>query len=156
MTQVVRGAIACRPIVAVAAILAWGAVGCGSHSSGNAAATTHSTNGPPRSASLLPPEINEAVVVPGPVSRLSPGARVMVDQGSATVICTAGFYVTFPDRNDPQRRSSGFVTAAQCAGGNSHAPVSVMRNEDDGMAPTRTTIGEFTYLSLCRKPDRGR
>lgn len=134
-------------VVLGATIFAFGAVGCGSHSSDHARATTHSTDVPPRPVSPLPPEINEAVVVPGPVSRLSPGVRVMVDQGPVTTICTAGFYVKFPDGNDPQRRSYGFVTAAQCAGGDSHAPVSVMKSQDDGMAPVRTAIGEFTYLT---------
>lgn len=131
----------------VVAALALGVVGCGSGNPEDAPATTTSTVVATRSANSLPPAVNEATVVPRPVSRLRPGFQVLVGGGTTTSVCTAGFYVNFMDSNDPGRRLSGFVTAAQCAHGDGHAPVAVMKVEDTGLAPTQTKIGEITYLT---------
>jgi len=72
--------------------------------------------------------------------------QVLVGDGTTTV-CTAGFYVHFPHANDPGRRLSGFVTAAQCARREQNAPVAIMKVEAAGSAPTQTKIGEITYLT---------
>lgn len=133
--------------VVLVAALALGVVGCGSNGPRNAMSATTSTVVATRSANLLPPAVNNATVVPSPVSRLHPGIQVLVGEGSTTSVCTAGFYVNFPDPNDPGRRRSGFVTAAQCAHGDGHAPVAVMKVEDAGFAPTQTKIGEMAYLT---------
>ncbi|QZA09858.1 hypothetical protein K3U94_00290 [Mycolicibacter heraklionensis] len=71
----------------------------------------------------------------------------MVGEGATTTVCTAGFYLDFPDPNAAGRRLAGFVTGAQCAHGDGDAPVAVMKIEDAGLAPTRTKIGEIAYLT---------
>jgi hypothetical protein len=96
---------------------------------------------------VLPPEVNDAVVFPGPVSRLHPGMQVLVGEGTGTTVCTAGFYVSLPGPSDPGTRLNGFVTAAQCARGGGKAPVAVMKVGDAGMAPTQTKVGQMTYLT---------
>lgn len=133
--------------VAMSAALALGVFGCGPSNPRNALSATTSTVVATRSTNLLPPAVNEATVVPTPVSRLQPGVQVLVGEGTTTTVCTAGFYVDLPDPNDPGRRFSGFVTAGQCAHGDGHAPVAVMKVEEGGLAPTRTKIGEMVYLT---------
>ncbi|WP_234808257.1 hypothetical protein [Mycolicibacter kumamotonensis] len=100
-----------------------------------------------QSVDVLPPGINKVVVFPRPVSRLHPGMQVLVGEGTRTTVCTAGFYLSLPDASDPGTRLDGFVTAARCARGDGKAPDAVMKVEDAGMAPTRTKVGEITYLT---------
>ncbi|MFL0278222.1 hypothetical protein [Mycobacterium sp. SMC-19] len=86
-------------------------------------------------------------MAPRPVSQLRPGIQVLVGEGSTATVCTTGFYVDFPDPDAAGRRSTGFVTGAQCAHGDGDAPVAVMKIEDAGLAPTRTKVGQIAYLA---------
>jgi hypothetical protein len=133
--------------VTVAAVAA-GIAGCGPHTphkpASNPASSAHATPSANRFPPL-PPDVNAGTLVPGPVSSLRPGMSIMVGDKTTTV-CTAGFYLDYPDPNHPGRRIPGFVTAAQCAAGNGHAPVAVMQAEAAGQPPKRTQIGQVTYL----------
>jgi hypothetical protein len=72
----------------------------------------------------------------------------MVGDSDATITwCTAGFYLDYPDPNQPDHQLSAFATAAQCAHGDNHLPVSVMKAGAAGPAPDRTQIGEITYVT---------
>lgn len=93
----------------------------------------------------FPPPVNEATLVPGPVSQLHPGMSIMVGE-AAPQVCRAGFYIDFPEHAHPGKSLSAFVTAGQCAAGDGHAPVSVMR-ADAGHQPQQTQIGEIIFLS---------
>lgn len=132
---------------AISFSLALAVAGCESNNPQNPpVAGTSSVVGTP-SPKVFPPALNEATVVPKPVARLQPGIQVLVGDGSATTVCTTGFYVDFPDPHASGGRSTGFVTGAQCAHGDEDAPVAVMKIEDAGLAPTRTKIGEMAYLT---------
>lgn len=131
--------------VAFWAALAMGLASCGAGNPQTAASTKTGVAAPP--ADVLPPDVNDAVVFPRPVSRLYPGMQVLVGEGTNTTVCAAGFYVGLPDPNDPSSRLTGFLTAAQCARGDGNAPVAVMKVEDAGMAPTQTRVGQMTYLT---------
>lgn len=130
--------------VGIALVLA--ASGCGPSNPESAVATTTLPVEATR-VTILPPAVNEATVVPRPVSKLQPGIQVLVGDGPTTTVCTTGFYVDFPDPNAAGRRLTGFVTGAQCAHGDEDAPVTVMKIEGAGLAPTRTKIGEIAYLA---------
>jgi hypothetical protein len=67
--------------------------------------------------------------------------------GDGTEGCMTGFYIDYPDPSHPDKQLPAFVTAAQCAQGDAHAPVSVMKAEAAGQAPKRTKIGEITYIT---------
>lgn len=133
--------------VAVAGLAA-GTVGCGPQATqqpaGTPASSAHATPSPNRFPPL-PPDVNTGTLVPGPVSSLRPGVSIMVGDKTSTV-CTAGFYLDYPDPNHPGQLLPGFVTAAQCAGGDGHAPVAVMQAQAAGQPPKRTQIGQVTYL----------
>lgn len=133
--------------VIVAAVVA-GIVGCGPETTEKAASTSASSAHATSSAFPfpLPPSINEATLVSGPVSRLQPGVPIMVGD-KATKVCIAGFYIDYSDPNHPGQLLPAFLTAAQCAQGNSHAPVAVMKVEAAGSSPKRTQIGEVTYIT---------
>lgn len=131
----------------LAAAFACGVAGCGGSGPEGASAKTESPGMATQSVDVLPPGINKVVVFPRPVSRLHPGMQVLVGEGTRTTVCTAGFYLSLPDASDPGTRLDGFVTAARCARGDGKAPVAVMKVEDAGMAPTRTKVGEITYLT---------
>lgn len=144
LTGIVYAAVTTATVGAVAA----GIVGCGPKTTDKSGRTSASSA---HATSLtipfpLPPPINEATLVSGPVSRLRPGAPIMVGD-NATGVCIAGFYIDYPDLNHPGRQLPAFLTAAQCAHGNTHAPVAVMKVDAPGQNPKRTQIGEITYLS---------
>lgn len=132
---------------AISISLALAAAGCESKSPQNLPVVGTSSVTGTLSPKLLPPAVNEATVVPRPVSRLQPGIQVLVGDGTTTTVCTTGFYVDFPDPDAAGQRFSGFVTGAQCAHGDGDASVAVMKIEDAGLAPTRTQIGEIAYLT---------
>ncbi|OBG05653.1 hypothetical protein A5772_02450 [Mycolicibacter sinensis] len=133
--------------VVLAAAFACGVAGCGESDPEGASAATESPALVTRPADVLPPEVNDAVVFPRPVSRLHPGMQVLVGEGTGTTVCTAGFYVSLPGPSDPGTILNGFVTAAQCARGGGKAPVAVMKVGDAGMAPTQTKVGQMAYLT---------
>ncbi|OBJ81375.1 hypothetical protein [Mycobacterium sp. 1245852.3] len=64
-----------------------------------------------------------------------------------TKVCMAGFYVDYPDTNHHGHQLPAFLTAAQCAQGNDHAPVTVMKAQAPDQKPIRTQIGQITYLT---------
>lgn len=134
----------------VVAAVAVGLVGCGSETTEKAASTTASSAQATLSTNPfpfpLPPAVNEGTLVPVPVSHLRPGVPIMVGD-KATTVCIAGFYIDYPDPNHPGQRLPAFLTAAQCARGNSHAPVAVMKAEAAGQSPKRTQIGEVIYVT---------
>ncbi|WP_409435908.1 hypothetical protein [Mycobacterium sp. SMC-14] len=139
-------AAAARALSVVGAVLVLAVSGCGARNPGSASTATAPSAGATYMANL-PPAVNEATVVPRPVSQLRPGTQVLVGEGSTATVCTTGFYVDFPDPDAAGRRATGFVTGAQCAHGDGDAPVAVMKIEDAGLAPTRTKIGEIAYLA---------
>ncbi|WP_375488483.1 hypothetical protein [uncultured Mycobacterium sp.] len=63
-----------------------------------------------------------------------------------TMVCTAGFYIDYSDPNHPDQLLPAFLTAAQCARGDRHAPVAVTQAEAAGHTQKRTQIGEMTYF----------
>jgi hypothetical protein len=132
---------------AIVAAVAVGIVACGPKTTDKdgrtSASSAHATSSVV--SFPLPPPVNEATLVSGPVSRLRPGAPIMIGD-KATKVCTAGFYIDYPDSNHPGQQHPAFLTAAQCAQGNSHAPVAVMKVEATGQNPKRTQIGEITHI----------
>jgi hypothetical protein len=132
---------------AIVAVVTLGMVGCGSKTTETPASTAASSTQAKQSFDPFPPPVNEATLVPSPVSSLRPGVPIMVGDGDATTVwCMAGFYVDYPDPSHAGQRLPAFITAAQCAQGDSHAPVSVMRAGAAGQGPKSTNIGEITYL----------
>ena len=45
------------------------------------------------------------------VTRLQPGAPIMLSDEPAAAVCIAGFYIDYPDPNHPGQRLPGFITA---------------------------------------------
>jgi hypothetical protein len=132
----------------IVAAVTLGIVGCGSETTEKAPSTTASSAQPREPFYPLPPPVNEATVVPAPLSGLQPGVPIMVGDGDETTVwCTAGFYIDYPDPDHPGQRLPAFITAAQCAQGDSRAPVSVMKADAAGLGPIRTKIGAITYLT---------
>jgi hypothetical protein len=127
-----------------AAVIAVGIVGCGPTPTDELGSGAHATSS--TIAVPLPPPVNEGTPVTGPVSRLRPGTSIMVGD-KATKVCMAGFYIDYSSQNLAGKQSFAFLTAAQCARGDSHAPVSVMNVEAPGQLPKRTQIGEVTLLA---------
>jgi hypothetical protein len=149
MTQRIR-AVRTAVAVVIVVVITLGLVGCRLTTTGENATTPGSSVPDTKSfdwsaPGMLPPTINKATLVPGPVSRLRPGMPVMV--GDGTEGCMTGFYIDYPGPSHPRQQFPAFVTAAQCAQGDDHAPVSVMRAETAGRAPKRTKIGEITYIT---------
>lgn len=143
LTGIVHTAVTTVTVAAVAV----GIVGCGPKTTDKTASTSasaHATS--PAIPFPLPPPINVGTLVSGPVARLRPAAPIMVGD-KATKVCLAGFYIDYPDPNHPGQQLPAFLTAAQCAQGNSHAPVAVMKVDAAGQNPKRTQIGEITYLT---------
>jgi len=143
LTRIVHAAAMTVAVMAFAASV----VGCGPKTTDDTATTSaptaHATSS--NVPSLFPPTVNEGAPMPGPVSRLRPGAPIMLGD-KATTVCTAGFYIDYPDPKHSGQRLPAFLTAARCAQGNAHAPVAVMKVDAPGQNPKRTQIGEITYL----------
>lgn len=134
------------PFIVAAVTLSMG--GCASETADTPARLTTSSAQATPSFSRFPPPVNEATLVPTPVSRLRPGVPIMVGaQGPTAVWCTAGFYIAYREANHLDRRRPAFITAAQCARGDGHAPVSVMRTEAGEQAPKPAKIGEMAYVT---------
>jgi hypothetical protein len=143
LTGIVHAAVTTATVAAVAIGLA----GCGAKTTDKTAPTSASAHATSPAITIpLPPPVNPGTLVSGPVSRLKPAAPIMVGDNAAQV-CLAGFYIDTPDPNHPGHQQPAFVTAAQCAQGHPHAPVAVMKAEAPGQNPTRTQIGEITYLA---------
>ncbi|WP_343571931.1 hypothetical protein [Mycobacterium sp.] len=83
----------------------------------------------------------------GPVSGLRPATPIMVGDNATAKVCLTGFYIDYPDTTRNGEHFPAFITAAQCAQGNDHAPVAVMKASGRGQSPTRTKIGVITYVS---------
>ncbi len=136
----------CRPkgvVISISLVLA--VAGCGSDNLQKRPVAGMSSVAGTGPVNVLPPTVNEAKVMPRPVSRLQPGIQVLVGEGSSTTVCTSGFYLDFPDPGNAGQRTAGFVIGAQCAHGDEDAPVFVMKSEADGLASTRTKVGEIIY-----------
>lgn len=137
-------------ISAAVAIAASGTLiaGCGPKNTGSTptpSASTHAaTSTPP---GLFPPTVNEGVPVSGPVSGLRPATPIMVGDNAAPKVCLTGFYIDYPDTTRNGEHFPAFITAAQCAQGNDHALVAVMKASGPGQNPVRTQIGQITYVS---------
>lgn len=144
-----RKASAARLLVAASIILTFllGAVGCASNASDKSSGTTSSSAKSSASFAPPPPSINAPTLTSGPVTALQPGSPIMVGDEAATMVCKAGFYIDYPDANHGGQRLPGFITAAQCAQGAAHAPVSVMKIQAAGQPPRRTNVGEITYVA---------
>src|SRR5699024_251154 len=112
------------PRAALSAALLAALVGCGT-----APGDRPSPQTTPATVTLgpLPPPVNSARLYTAPVAVLTPGAPIMLgdDPTDPTGLCQAGFAVT------DATRIIRFLTAAQCAHGDPHAPVSVSRPAPD-------------------------
>lgn len=134
-------------IAVIAVIAVAGIVGCAAKTTGTTATTSVGAHAAPSSIPVpVPPAINEGTQVSGPVSQLQPAGPIMVGENPTTV-CLAGFYIDLPDPGRPGHQQRAFLTAAQCAQGNEHAPVAVMKTQAPGQNPARTQIGQITYVS---------
>lgn len=141
-----RTLYAAAPIILTAA-LALGTVCCASNASDKSSGTTSSSVKSSASFAPPPPSINAPTLTSGPVTALQPGSPIMVGDLAATMVCKAGFYIDYPDANHGGQRLRGFITAAQCAQGAAHAPVSVMKMQAAGEPPRRIKVGEITYVA---------
>ncbi|ACC41989.1 hypothetical protein MMAR_3573 [Mycobacterium marinum M] len=141
-----RAYTAVSVVLAAAAVFST-AIGCGPAATDKASGTTSPSAKATDSFAPAPPVINAPILTSAPVARLQPGSPIMVGEGTATMVCKAGFLIDYPDPNRADQRLPGFITAAQCSRGATHAPVSVMRAQDASQPPSRIQVGEITYAA---------